>query len=152
DARLTVRGTTVPRVPPWRVVFDRSGRLTDDHGIFRGHDDVPVIVVHGAGHSPQVTPRQGVTLVEADELRQALVALRGLGVDALLIEGGGRLAGRLLREDLVDRIYQLQAPVWLGDGIPAWAELGGHDLADAIRWHTVERKALDDDTLLGMER
>src|SRR5690606_13346815 len=97
--------------------------------------DVPVVVVHGSGRVPGISPRDGVQLVEADDLVTALAALRGLGVDALLVEGGGRLAGSLLQEDLVDRVYQLQAPAWLGQGIPAWAGLAPRDLSDAIRWH-----------------
>src|SRR5262249_34032604 len=45
DARLTVRGDVVPRCPPVRVVFDRSGQLPPSHGIFAGADHVPVWMV-----------------------------------------------------------------------------------------------------------
>ena len=152
DARLTVRGAVVPRVPPARVIFDRSGKLPSDHGIFADAAVVPVYVIHHPATPSRVEPRPGVTLLAAESLREALAELARRGVDAILVEGGGRLAGQLLRQDLVDRIYQLQSPVWLGRGRPAWAELGERDLADAIRWHTVDRRPLGDDTLLVLER
>jgi diaminohydroxyphosphoribosylaminopyrimidine deaminase/5-amino-6-(5-phosphoribosylamino)uracil reductase len=152
DARLTIRGTVVPRIPPARVIFDRSGRLPGDHGIFADAGSVPVLVVHHPSTPSPVAPREGVTLLPAGSLREALAELARHGIDALMVEGGGRLAGQLLKQDLVDRIYQLQAPVWLGRGRAAWAELGDRDLVDAIRWHTVERRGLGDDTLLVLER
>lgn len=152
DARLTVRGAVVPRIPPARVIFDRSGKLRDDHGIFADAALVPVYVVHHPATPPALSAREGVTLLPAASLPEALATLARRGIDALLVEGGGRLAGQLLRQQLVDRIYQLQSPVWLGRGRPAWSELGERDLADAIRWHTVERRPLGDDTLLVLER
>jgi diaminohydroxyphosphoribosylaminopyrimidine deaminase/5-amino-6-(5-phosphoribosylamino)uracil reductase len=152
DARLTVRGSVMPRVPPVRVIFDRSGKLPGDHGIFADAAIVPVYVVHHPATPSAIAPREGVTLLPAASLTDALAELARRGIDAILVEGGGRLAGQLLRQGLVDRVYQLQSPVWLGQGRPAWAELGERTLADAIRWHTAERRVLGDDTLLVMER
>lgn len=151
DARLTTRGIVVPRVVPARVIFDRSGKLPGDHGIFADAASVPVYVVHHPATPSAIALREGVTLLAAESLREALAELARRGIDALLVEGGGRLAGQLLRQHLVDRIYQLQSPVWLGRGRPAWAELGERNLADAIRWHTVDRRRLGDDTLLVLE-
>lgn len=69
------------------------------------------------------------------------------------MEGGGRLAGALLREALVDRFYWIQSPLWLGEaGVPAvsgWDQAG---LAEAERWSVVERRALGEDTLLVLDR
>jgi diaminohydroxyphosphoribosylaminopyrimidine deaminase/5-amino-6-(5-phosphoribosylamino)uracil reductase len=151
DARLTVRGSVTPRVAPSKVIFDRSGRMRDHHGIFADLPSVPVVVIHGPETPPVLTPRTGLTLLPAATLAEALDGLGSLGIDALMVEGGGRLAGNLLAEGLVDRVYQLQAPVWLGAGRPAWAELGGRSIDAATRWHTVDRRDLGDDTLLVME-
>jgi riboflavin biosynthesis pyrimidine reductase len=134
------------------VIFDRSGKLSNDHGILADAASVPVHVIHHPAMPPKLSAREGLTLVPAESLSEALAELARRGVDAILVEGGGRLAGQLLRQDLVDRIYQLQSPVWLGRGRPAWAELGERKLAEAVRWHTVERRALGDDTLLVLER
>jgi diaminohydroxyphosphoribosylaminopyrimidine deaminase/5-amino-6-(5-phosphoribosylamino)uracil reductase len=154
DARLTVRGALQPRVPPVRVVFDRDGRMTPAHGIFAAVSDALVVLVVGS----QVTAerraglaRAGAQVIVADHLDVALAALSVAGVDALLVEGGGRLAGALLREKLVDRIYQVQCPVWLGRGLSAWDGLGDVAIATAQRWQVIERQSLGDDTLIVME-
>lgn len=151
DARLTVRGTVEPRVPPTRVVFDRSGRLPADHGILADARDVPVVIVRDPSVRAAPISADGVTVVAEADLAQSLGRLAELGLDAVLVEGGGRLAGALLRDGLVDRIYQVQCPVWLGRGRAAWSELGERTIADAMRWRTVARMPLGDDTLLVLE-
>ncbi|MEO5797962.1 MAG: bifunctional diaminohydroxyphosphoribosylaminopyrimidine deaminase/5-amino-6-(5-phosphoribosylamino)uracil reductase RibD [Gemmatimonadales bacterium] len=155
DARLTVRGRLTPREAPIRVVFDRSGVVPPTQGIFEGAADVPVWLVAGgavpAMQTAAIAMRGAQVLVE-DSLALALDLLGARDVDSLLIEGGGRLAGALLAGGLVDRVYQIQCPVWLGEGRDAWSGLGTDDIRDALRWHTVERRALGDDTLLVLEQ
>jgi diaminohydroxyphosphoribosylaminopyrimidine deaminase/5-amino-6-(5-phosphoribosylamino)uracil reductase len=150
DARLTVRGAVTPMVPPTRVIFDRSGRLPDTHGIFADAERVPLVMIRGP-HAAAVPERVGVTEVRAASLEEALTALDHLGLDAMLVEGGGRLAGALLGARLVDRVYQIQSPLWLGQGRPAWPGLGTPALAEAVRWRTVARRALGEDTLMVLE-
>lgn len=156
DARLTVRGDVTPRVPPVRVLFDQSGQLTGAEGIFHDDSGVPVIVITGSG--AQVDRRaavaaSGAVVILADGLREALVALRAVGADALLVEGGGRLAGALLAAELVDRIYQVQSPLWLGDGIRAWQGMGDPAIAAAPRWRIARTSMLssEGDALLVLE-
>lgn len=151
NARLTVRGALQPRIPPHRVIFDRTGALPADHGILHDAADVPVVVVSASERS-DLARMPGVTVMVARNLADGLEQLAASGLDAILIEGGGRLAGALLSGGLIDRICQIQAPVWLGQGKPAWAGLTAHDIAAAPRWHTVHRTVLGDDTLLVMER
>ncbi|HPF61524.1 MAG TPA: bifunctional diaminohydroxyphosphoribosylaminopyrimidine deaminase/5-amino-6-(5-phosphoribosylamino)uracil reductase RibD [Gemmatimonadales bacterium] len=154
DARLTVRGSITPRVPPTRVVFDRSGRLTGGEGIFHDAADVPVIVIRNSqlAPTPGLETREGVTVLHADTLEAALRQLAAHGVDALLVEGGGRLAGALWREGLIDRVHQVVAPLWLGDGVPAWAGLGAPSIVDARRWTLTEARVADGDAILTLER
>ena len=139
-ARLTVRGSVQPRVAPLRVVFDRSGEVLPGHPLFEDAGSAPLLIVAGAGVPPAhraAVAAAGAQVLVAETLPAALDALHELGVDSLLVEGGGRLAGALLREDLVDRVYQIQSPVWLGDGAPAWQGLGRPDLDSARRWRVV---------------
>jgi diaminohydroxyphosphoribosylaminopyrimidine deaminase / 5-amino-6-(5-phosphoribosylamino)uracil reductase len=92
-------------------------------------------------------------VIPACTLPRALAAIRRAGIGSLLVEGGGRLAGALLRDGLVDRFYWIQSPLWLGEaGVPAvsgW-ELAGLD--EAEHWHLVERRGLGPDTLLVLDR
>jgi diaminohydroxyphosphoribosylaminopyrimidine deaminase/5-amino-6-(5-phosphoribosylamino)uracil reductase len=155
NVRLTVRGVLQPAIAPARVLFDRGGRVTPAHGIFADAAGVPLLMVTGSQYPPErrrELERAGAQVVVADELGAALEAIAAAGIDALLVEGGGRLAGALLRDGLVDRIYQVQSPVWLGRGLAAWSGLGTPSIDTAPRWHVIERLALGDDTILVMER
>lgn len=154
DARLTVRGVVAPRVPPHRVIFDRSGRLPTTHGIFADAADVPLVVVTSPEHASRRAALEaaGAVVLVADSLPEGLEQLYAMAIDAVLVEGGGRLAGALLRDHLVDRVYQVMSPTWLGEGCAAWAGLGPVALAAVARWRTVSRRALGNDTLLVLER
>jgi diaminohydroxyphosphoribosylaminopyrimidine deaminase / 5-amino-6-(5-phosphoribosylamino)uracil reductase len=156
DASLTVRGAIEPRRPPIRVVFSRQGEVPDSLAMMRSARDVPTLVVTEAHRpSPWFADLQeaGVEVEWATSLPEGLARLRQRGIASLLVEGGGRLAGALLGEGLVDRYYWIQAPVWLGDsGIPAVSGLPGTTLGEAERWQVVERRPLGQDTLLVVDR
>jgi diaminohydroxyphosphoribosylaminopyrimidine deaminase/5-amino-6-(5-phosphoribosylamino)uracil reductase len=69
-----------------------------------------------------------------------------------MVEGGGRLAGALLAQGLVDRYYWVQSPLLLGEqGVPALTGVPSEPIARAERWAVVERRALGDDTLLVLD-
>jgi diaminohydroxyphosphoribosylaminopyrimidine deaminase/5-amino-6-(5-phosphoribosylamino)uracil reductase len=156
DASLTVRGPVEPRQPPLRVVFDPDADLPETLQLVRTAREIPTLVVAG----PQATAlrvsgleRAGVTVERAGSLTEAVALLRKRGVLSLLVEGGGRLAAALLGEDLVDRFYWVQSPLWLGEaGVPAFSGVLGRGVAEAVRWRVIERRALGEDTLLVMDR
>jgi diaminohydroxyphosphoribosylaminopyrimidine deaminase/5-amino-6-(5-phosphoribosylamino)uracil reductase len=154
DPRLTVRGPVTPRVTPTRVVFEGAEVLPASLALFAS--DAPTIVVTPRARAADSGARlsgTGATILPVDTLHEALGALRNAGIDSLLIEGGARMAGWLLREGLVDRFYWIQSPLWLGDaGTPAVAGWDAPPLAVAERWTVVERGALDLDTLLVLDR
>jgi len=153
---LTVRGVLTPRVAPRRIVFDRNGDLDGATTLLQTARDVPIAII--AEHEPAVQLRAryaaaGVGVVIAPDLRGGLEALAVEGVRSILVEGGGRLAGRLLADGLVDRFYWVQSPLFLGDsGVPAFAGLGSELLEQVRRWIVAERRSLDDDTLLVLDR
>jgi diaminohydroxyphosphoribosylaminopyrimidine deaminase/5-amino-6-(5-phosphoribosylamino)uracil reductase len=155
DPSLTVRGRVIPRVAPRRIVFDRRADLAGAVRLLGTARDVPVMVVCESA-SPEARAGledAGVEIIEASGLEDGLARLREQGVDSLLVEGGGRLAGRLLQAGLVDRFYWVQSPLWLGDdGLPAFAGTHGQLLEQARRWRVVDRSALGDDTLLVLSR
>ncbi len=156
DASLTVRGDLEPRRPPQRVVFDRRGDLPETLGLVRTAREIPTILITEAiGLSSRLADLEdaGVIVHRCTTLAEGLHALHALGIGSLLVEGGGRLAGALLAEGLVDRYYWIQSPVWLGDsGIPAVAGMPGTSLMEAERWTVVERRALGQDTLLVVDQ
>jgi diaminohydroxyphosphoribosylaminopyrimidine deaminase/5-amino-6-(5-phosphoribosylamino)uracil reductase len=155
DPSLTVRGILQPRRAPLRVVLTRRAELPTTLVLVRTARDVPTLVfaTDGAGPGAEALGKAGVEVAEARDLAGALGALRAREVGSVLVEGGGRLAGALLDAGLVDRLYWVQSPVWLGeDGVPAVAGHRSLPLAEAPRWRIVERRALGEDTLLVADR
>ncbi len=156
DPALTVRGTVVPARPPLRVVLDRRGDVPPGAAVVRTARETPSLLVVGPEASAQsraAFQAAGAEVAAADGPADALALLARRGITSVLVEGGGVLAGRLLREELVDRLYLIVAPLWLGGGgVPAFAALPGSAIGDAARWRTVERRALGDDTLLVLDR
>ena len=75
------------------------------------------------------------------------------GVDHLLVEGGARTAASFLAADLVDRLLLYRAPILIGGGLPALADIGLTSLADAHgRWRLHDARALGSDRLEVYER
>src|SRR5436309_3158993 len=156
DPQLTVRGTVKPRRPPVRVVFDRRAMLNLGVQLVSTAREVPTWVMSSLdAPSSSVTQLEnsGVRVFRPTMLRDGLRMLRDAGIQSLLCEGGGALGARLLADGLVDRLYWVQAPVWLGEGaVPAFPGVPPHPLAAAPRWTPVERRALGSDTLLVLDR
>jgi diaminohydroxyphosphoribosylaminopyrimidine deaminase / 5-amino-6-(5-phosphoribosylamino)uracil reductase len=156
DPSLTVRGPVRPRTAPLRIVFDSAADLSPQLTLVRTATETPTIAVVSSGADPGRIKRleaAGVTVLTAGSLTLALASLRQLGIESLLVEGGGQLAGALLAAGLVDRYYWLQAPLWLGDdAVPAITGMPARDLDQAERWRVIERRALGDDTLLVLDR
>ena len=154
DPRLTARGPIAPRVTPTRVVFAGAAPLPARLAVFLPDAETIVVTARDrAADSRNRLRTTGAAILPVDTLSEALVALRGSGVTSLLVEGGGRLAGGLLSEGLVDRFYWIQSPLWLGDaGVPATAGWQVPALSEVERWSVAERRALGPDTLLVLDR
>ena len=94
----------------------------------------------------------GVTVHPADDLGKALRTLRGVGIESVLVEGGGTVVTALLEADLVDRLYWVQAPIWLGQGQRAFGDRTAQRLGEVRAWTVTERRHLGPDTLLVLDR
>jgi diaminohydroxyphosphoribosylaminopyrimidine deaminase / 5-amino-6-(5-phosphoribosylamino)uracil reductase len=156
NPQLTVRGPVTPRRPPIRVVFDRRAMLNPSALLVSSARDVPTWVMASL-ESPDASvtalEQNGVRVFRPASLAEGLRMVREAGVETLLCEGGGALGARLLADGLVDRLYWVQSPVWLGEGaVPAFPGVPPHPLAQAPRWTPVERGVLGSDTLLVLDR
>src|SRR5205823_3619618 len=136
-------------------VFLGNRRLSVESSLVRTAKELPTIVI-GAGLSPVeilALGDRGVDAVPATDLGDALRVLKSKSIDSIVIEGGGRLAGSLLAQGLVDRFAWILSPVWLGDqGVPATRGFQVPSLMHADRWTVAERRALGQDTLLVFDR
>lgn len=84
------------------------------------------------------------------DLRSVLVWLVENGLSTILCEGGGRLAGGLIQNGLVDEIHWIVSPKILGDteAVPAIASAGSVLLADARQLKEVSVMQLGPDVLI----
>lgn len=154
NPRLTVRGGITPREAPRRVVFLGHGALLTDSAVLEGEAGKPPIVVVPPDHGDaEELAAMDLELVTAGALPEAMEQLRNLGVESLLVEGGGRLAGSLLAWGLIDRCCLIQAPIFLGaSGVPAVAGWTGAPLDSTVPWRVVERRVLGRDSLTIVDR
>lgn len=156
DPSLTARGPIEPRVPPVRIVFDRTLRLPASSALARTARSVPVWVVAGPDapdESRRVLEGQGVEVIPAKDLAGALRILRDRGIGSMLVEGGGAFAATLVRADMVDRLTLFYAPILLGDG--ALSPFLGVEVASleaAYRWRHLRTEILGADTLISLAR
>ena len=156
NPQLTVRGRVTPRRPPVRVVFDRRAMLNQTADLVKTAPEVPTWVMSSPdapAASVSLLEQSGVRVFRPGSLADGLRALRAAGIESVLCEGGGALGAKLLVDGLVDRLYWVQAPVWLGEAaVPAFPGMAAAPLAAAPRWIPVERRALGPDTLLVLDR
>jgi diaminohydroxyphosphoribosylaminopyrimidine deaminase/5-amino-6-(5-phosphoribosylamino)uracil reductase len=156
NPQLTARGPLTPRRPPIRVVFDRRAMLNPGVHLVETAREVPTWVMaslEAPATNVEVLEASGVRVFRPPSLAAGLVLLRAAGVESLLCEGGGALGAKLLVDGLVDRLYWVQSPVWLGEGsVPAFPGLPESTLGEAPRWVPVERRILGLDTLLVVDR
>ena len=156
NPQLTVRGTVTPRRPPVRVVFDRRAMLNPTADLVKTAREGPTWVMSSPDAPPasvSLLEQSGVRVFRPGSLADGLRALRAEGIESVLCEGGGALGAKLLVDGLVDRLYWVQAPVWLGEAaVPAFPGMAAAPLAAAPRWIPVERRALGADTLLVLDR
>src|SRR5512146_3308411 len=135
DPSLTVRDAPAPRAPPRRVVFDSKLRTPIDSTLVRTARDIDTIVIarDDAPHQRrEALESAGVRIVGAEGLADALESLRDVGVRSVLVEGGARLTGSMLREDLVDRLVIFQSPTRLGDAALGAFDSAPRDFAQAL--------------------
>lgn len=165
DPELTTRCDPAPLRQPLRIVLDSRLRLSPASRLMHTLAMAPLLVI-----TARDADRKQWAVLEAAGARVASVprgldgldigaALREMktahGVDALMIEGGGRVAASFMVAGAVDRIEWFRAPILLGaDARPGIGPLALKALVDApvfarvaVRetgadlWESYERKS-----------
>jgi 2,5-diamino-6-(ribosylamino)-4(3H)-pyrimidinone 5'-phosphate reductase len=146
--------------PPYAVAVDPSGRLLWQANDIEGDHVVAVLAdrvsddylaqlrARGVSYVFAASPEDGVDLATALEKLAAT-----FGIRTLLLEGGGRVNGAMLRDGLIDEVSLLIAPV--ADGTLAMASLfdvdnegpGGRPRHHARRLALATVERLADDVL-----
>ncbi|MGZ3456012.1 MAG: bifunctional diaminohydroxyphosphoribosylaminopyrimidine deaminase/5-amino-6-(5-phosphoribosylamino)uracil reductase RibD [Polyangiales bacterium] len=109
------------RAAPLRVVIDSTARLPDHAQLVRTARTHPTLVVTSETSNVDALVAHGVRIARVGQgqggldLAAAFAAIGKLEVVDLLVEGGARLAGQLIAQNLVDELHWMVAPIALGD-------------------------------------
>jgi len=95
------------------VIFDRRGLTPLAARVIRPGS----VLVTSSTTSTTAYKRKQVTVIEAENEVEALMALGELGLSTVLLEGGPTLAGALLSAGLIDEVRVFVAPKLLGAGL-----------------------------------
>src|ERR1700761_7309918 len=159
DPELTVRLHGYAGPQPARVVLDSRQRLRGSAKLVQSARSIPTYVVATSPPSPELVAC-GVRVLQVKavgdgrpELEATLQALKGEGLDRVLVEGGGQVAGAFLRCGLVERIEWFRAPLVLGaEGRPGIGALAVSELAAAPRFRRTEARPVGADLWESYER
>lgn len=149
DPQLTARTDPPPRVPPTRVVFDRTARLSSSSTLARTARDIPTLLVTApSSRLPADLEHAGVEGLPAHDVGDALRKLRARGITSIMIEGGAGLAASFLAGEYVDRLVIFRAPIVLGEGaLGAFSGIASQEIEHAPRFRLLETRALGDDVM-----
>lgn len=109
-------------------------RLTARHGDSTHGDGLRVVLGTSDVPADAAIRGKGFLHLPTRDVRAALAELYGRGVRHVLVEGGPRIAAAFLRAGVVDELFSYVAPLILGDGSPAYPDLGVRTLGEAVRW------------------
>ena len=149
NPQLTARTNPPPRVPPLRVVFDRSARLSAQSLLAKTAREVPTVIVTTTSvRLPADLALSGVEQIIAEDNDDALRQLKQRGILSMIVEGGAGLAASFLAGDHVDRLVIFRAPIILGSGsLGAFSGISSQEIEHAPRFRLLETRALDDDVV-----
>jgi diaminohydroxyphosphoribosylaminopyrimidine deaminase/5-amino-6-(5-phosphoribosylamino)uracil reductase len=137
DPALTVR--LVRGKSPCRVIVDSHLRTPPSAAALRG--GAVILCAEAPAPRRRALEAAGARILRVPgrgrrvDLDKGMRALAKLGVLAVLVEGGGEIAGSLLDQGLVDRVVLFVSPRFVGgrDAVPAVGGKGIAKLADATR-------------------
>lgn len=151
DPRLTTWRVAGPN--PVRVVIDPRGRLPRGRRVFDAEAPTLSIVARAPAAGRGDDDRTTIAIAsESTHLPPAAIldALRGRGLQTVLIEGGGRTISAFLVAGLLDRLHVMVAPLVIGSGPPGLHLPAVARIDDALRLRAGVHR-LEDDVLFDCE-
>ncbi|MGH9819791.1 MAG: RibD family protein, partial [Pyrinomonadaceae bacterium] len=134
-----------------RVVLDNRLRIPLDSMLVSSAIETPTIVFSNSTDEEKVETlfRHGVQVprIDARDLNAVLDGLRKRGIQSILVEGGGEVAGAFVDAKLLDKVTFIIGPMIIG-GHSAPTSIGGKgavSLAEAFRLSDIEVKSLGEE-------
>ena len=156
DPMLTCRIPGLEDRSPVRIVADSRLRTPLTAKLVATARETPTWMVVTAGVDPdrrKAFEDVGCKVIEAPGdaehkplLMPMMETLAENGLTSVLAEGGAKLAGAFVREDLIDRMVWFHAPSLMGgDGKQAVQPFGVEKLADMRRFKRLDARPIGDD-------
>ncbi len=154
DPELNVRFFTSDK-EPYKIVLDSSLKMPLDCKLVKQFPDKLIIVTNSSDTDKalwlkdegveiiQVNQKEG--LLDLDEMSDKLLELNILNV---FIEGGGKIFGSFINNNLVDKIYTFIAPKFVGGGIDSVQGKGVELMKDAYQLKDMRIKRLEEDVMI----
>ncbi len=160
DPSLTTRLPRRRGRDPIRVILDTRLRTPRDAALLRSSPSAEALLVVGRSlPEPELAPFSSmdrVTVLRCPEIREgldpgALLDLLGArGIQSVLVEGGARVLGSLIRSRLVHKVYVFKAPKMLGgdDGVPVAAGPGARRMDECMELEDIRVRRFGDDVMI----
>ena len=159
DPELTTRLNGEAGRNPIRIVVDSKGRIPLSAKMLKDGATNPVIIattsvfpeekrllLESSGHTVLTLAKQDGKV----DLNLLMVELGKLGIDGILLEGGGTLNESALKNGIVDEIRFIIAPLLLGgrDAITPIEGAGFNTIDEGIRLNQMTTSRIGDDILV----
>ncbi len=159
DPMLTTRLRGGTGKDPLRIVVDTSLRTPPGAKVLNSRSAAPTIFVVGsesAARHIKGFPEDKVTAIVCPtrsgriDLAVLMDILGRMSLTSLLVEGGARIMGSMIRRDLIDKFYIFKAPKILGgnDGIPLASGPGGKTIQSCLTLRDLEFRRFREDMLV----
>lgn len=159
DPELTTRLDGVTGRNPIRIVVDSKGRIPLSAKMLKDGVTNPVIIATTSGFPEEKrlylegSGHKVMTLAECEglvDLGQLMFELGKLGIDGILLEGGGTLNESALKSGIVDEIQFIIAPLLIGgrDAITPIEGAGFNTIDEGIRLHQMTTRRIGEDILV----
>ena len=145
---------------PIHIVCSRSGQLDTNIRFF--HQPVSrwlLTTVDGAANWTETAPFERIwiapTATENKQFdwKQILTKLKTLGIDRLMVMGGGQLVARLMEADLIDDLWLTICPLIIGGkNSPTPCDGDGFALANAPKFTLISQHTIDNEVFLNYRR
>lgn len=159
NPQLTTRLDNATGKDPIRIILDTNLSIPEDATVLTQQSKAKTIIVTGNDISEEKRKRlalKPIDIIQVQkknnllDLHQLMDILGSMQIMSLLIEGGSRVIGSALREQIVDKVIFCYAPKILGgdDGIPICRGQGAKTMKDCIRVKNIQVHRFDEDVMI----
>ena len=143
---------------PVRIILDSDLKIPTNSNIVKTANDIKTIIFTTSKNQNKINfllnKKVDVICMKTKkiELEKMLEQLRKKGIKTLLVEGGGKIISSFVQGKMVDKIYIIVAPVFIGnDGIPAIQNLEIKDIKNSLKLQILDIKNLDGNFVIELE-